>query len=149
MISALFESMINVALREETAKFERLEKHYEKPTFEVVSRVFRALSRKKITSAGSFQRQVLVASFKDHPRLIDYALQPNRASRSEGNELSCVSSRNSPCGAVTGPVKKADPHLSGIKGTAPSIVPAKKMSLFPTRAFFPSQLDPLGAANVA
>ena len=50
--------MINVVLREEIAKFERLEKHYEKPTFEVVSSVFRVLSRKKITSAGSFQRQV-------------------------------------------------------------------------------------------
>ena len=57
MISALFELMINVVLKEEIAKFERLEKHYEKPTFEVVSSVFRALSRRKITSAGSFQRQ--------------------------------------------------------------------------------------------
>ena len=58
MISALFELMINVVLREEIAKFERLEKHYEKPMFEVVSSVFRALSRKKNTSAGSFQREV-------------------------------------------------------------------------------------------
>jgi len=65
MIYPLFDLIINVALREEIAKFERLEKHYEKPTFEVVSSVFRALSRKNITSTGSFQRQVLVASFKD------------------------------------------------------------------------------------
>ena len=65
MIYPLFDLIINVALREEIAKFEPLEKHYEKPTFEVVSSVFRALSRKKLTSAGSFQRQVLVASFKD------------------------------------------------------------------------------------
>jgi hypothetical protein len=32
---------MNVALREAIAKFERLEKHYEKPTFEVVLSVFR------------------------------------------------------------------------------------------------------------
>lgn len=84
MISALFNLILNVALREEIAKFERLEKHYEKPTFEVVSSVFRALSRKKITSAGSFQRQALVASFKDYPRLIHYTSQPKWASRSQG-----------------------------------------------------------------
>jgi len=65
MIYPLFDLIINVALREDIEKFERLEKHYEKPTFEVVSSVFRASSRKKFTSAGSFQRQVLVASFKD------------------------------------------------------------------------------------
>ena len=64
--SALFDLIMNVALREEIAKFERLDKHYEKPTFEVVSSVFRALSKKKITSAGTFQRQVVVASFKDY-----------------------------------------------------------------------------------
>jgi hypothetical protein len=51
-----------VAIREEIAKLDRLEKHYEKPTFEVVSSVFRALSKKKIVSAGSFQRQALFAS---------------------------------------------------------------------------------------
>ncbi len=51
-----------MVIREEIAKFERLEKHYEKPTFEVVSSVFRALSKKKIISAGSFQRQALSAS---------------------------------------------------------------------------------------
>jgi len=82
IISALFDLMINVALKEEIAKFERLKKLYEKPTFEVVSSVLRALSRKKITSAGSFQRQVLVPSFKDYPRLIDYPSQPKWASRS-------------------------------------------------------------------
>ncbi|KAI0004552.1 structure-specific recognition protein-domain-containing protein [Russula compacta] len=40
---------------EEIAKFDRLKKHYEDPTFEVVSSVFRALSKKKIISAGTFQ----------------------------------------------------------------------------------------------
>ncbi|THH15843.1 hypothetical protein EW146_g4688 [Bondarzewia mesenterica] len=40
---------------EEIAKHERLKKHYEDPTFEVVSSVFRALSQKKIISAGGFQ----------------------------------------------------------------------------------------------
>lgn len=45
-----------MTVREEIAKYERLEKHYEKPTFEVVSSVFRALSKKKIVSTGSFQR---------------------------------------------------------------------------------------------
>lgn len=53
---------ITVAIREEIAKFDRLDKHYEKPTFEVVSSVFRALSKKKIISAGSFQRRALLAS---------------------------------------------------------------------------------------
>lgn len=40
---------------EEIATYDRLKKHYEDPTFEVVSSVFRALSKKKIISAGSFQ----------------------------------------------------------------------------------------------
>ncbi|CCL98842.1 uncharacterized protein FIBRA_00848 [Fibroporia radiculosa] len=40
---------------EEIAKYERLKKNYEDPTFEVVSGVFRALSGKKIIGAGSFQ----------------------------------------------------------------------------------------------
>ncbi|KAI0916873.1 hypothetical protein AcW2_007147 [Taiwanofungus camphoratus] len=41
--------------REEVAKYDRLKKNYEDPTFEVVSGVFRALSGKKIIGAGSFQ----------------------------------------------------------------------------------------------
>ncbi|KAG7088187.1 hypothetical protein E1B28_012205 [Marasmius oreades] len=40
---------------EEVAKFEKLKKNYDEPTFEVVSSVFRALSKKKIIGAGSFQ----------------------------------------------------------------------------------------------
>ncbi|OCH85951.1 SSrecog-domain-containing protein [Obba rivulosa] len=40
---------------EEVAKYDRLKKNYEDPTFEVVSGVFRALSGKKIIGAGSFQ----------------------------------------------------------------------------------------------
>ncbi|KAJ7758158.1 SSrecog-domain-containing protein [Mycena maculata] len=40
---------------EEVAKFDRLKKNYEDPTFEVVSSVFRALAKKKIIGSGSFQ----------------------------------------------------------------------------------------------
>ncbi|KAK2465410.1 hypothetical protein APHAL10511_002764 [Amanita phalloides] len=40
---------------EELAKYDRLKKNYEDPTFEVVSGVFRALARKKIIGSGSFQ----------------------------------------------------------------------------------------------
>ncbi|KZT28330.1 SSrecog-domain-containing protein [Neolentinus lepideus HHB14362 ss-1] len=39
---------------EEVAQHDRLKKSYEDPTFEVVSSVFRALSKKKIVGAGSF-----------------------------------------------------------------------------------------------
>ena len=45
--------------REEVAKYDRLKKSYDDPTFEVVSSVFRALSQRKIIGAGSFQRYVL------------------------------------------------------------------------------------------
>ncbi|KAL1950368.1 hypothetical protein VTO73DRAFT_5492 [Trametes versicolor] len=40
---------------EEIAQYEKLKKNYEDPTFEVVSGVFRALSKKKIIGAGNFQ----------------------------------------------------------------------------------------------
>ncbi|EIN12861.1 SSrecog-domain-containing protein [Punctularia strigosozonata HHB-11173 SS5] len=40
---------------EEIAKYDRLKKNYEDPTFEVVSGVFRALSGKKIIGVGTFQ----------------------------------------------------------------------------------------------
>ncbi|KAJ7486119.1 SSrecog-domain-containing protein [Mycena galericulata] len=40
---------------EEVAKYDRLKKNYEDPTFEVVSSVFRALAKKKIIGSGSFQ----------------------------------------------------------------------------------------------
>ncbi|KAL0961006.1 hypothetical protein HGRIS_005999 [Hohenbuehelia grisea] len=40
---------------EEVAKYDRLKKNYEDPTYEVVSGVFRALAKKKIISAGNFQ----------------------------------------------------------------------------------------------
>ncbi|KAF9468632.1 structure-specific recognition protein-domain-containing protein [Collybia nuda] len=40
---------------EDIAKYDRLKKNYEDPTFEVVSGVFRALARKKIIGSGSFQ----------------------------------------------------------------------------------------------
>ncbi|KAF9807348.1 hypothetical protein IEO21_08260 [Rhodonia placenta] len=45
---------LNMA-EEDVAKYDRLKKNYEDPTFEVVSGVFRALSGKKIIGAGSFQ----------------------------------------------------------------------------------------------
>ena len=74
-ISALSGLIMNVALREEIAKLEQLEKHYEKSTFEVVSSVLRTLLKKTIISVDSFQRQVVVASLKDYPRLIDFAAE--------------------------------------------------------------------------
>ncbi|KAJ7231684.1 structure-specific recognition protein-domain-containing protein [Mycena haematopus] len=40
---------------EEVAKYDKLKKNYEDPTFEVVSSVFRALAKKKIIGSGSFQ----------------------------------------------------------------------------------------------
>ncbi|KAJ7754122.1 SSrecog-domain-containing protein [Mycena olivaceomarginata] len=40
---------------EEVAKYDRLKKNYEDPTFEVVSSVFRALAKRKIIGSGSFQ----------------------------------------------------------------------------------------------
>ncbi|KAJ6584147.1 SSrecog-domain-containing protein [Mycena vulgaris] len=40
---------------EEIAKYERLKKNYEDPTFEVVSSVFRALSKKKVIGSSTFQ----------------------------------------------------------------------------------------------
>ena len=50
--------MLNMNDREEVAKYDRLKKSYDDPTFEVVSGVFRALSGRKIIGAGSFQRSV-------------------------------------------------------------------------------------------
>lgn len=43
---------------EELAKYDKLKKTYEDPTYEVVSSVFRALAGKKIIGSGSFQRCV-------------------------------------------------------------------------------------------
>ncbi|RXW17795.1 hypothetical protein EST38_g8054 [Candolleomyces aberdarensis] len=40
---------------EDIAKYDKLKKNYEDPTYEVISTVFRALSKKKIVGAGSFQ----------------------------------------------------------------------------------------------
>ncbi|KAG6850334.1 hypothetical protein H0H93_014607 [Arthromyces matolae] len=42
---------------EEIAKYDKLKKHYEDPTYEVVSGVFRGLSQKKIIGSGSFQNR--------------------------------------------------------------------------------------------
>ena len=46
------------SVREEIAKYDRLKKNYEDPTYEVVSGIFRALSKKKIIGASNFQRYV-------------------------------------------------------------------------------------------
>ena len=43
---------------EDIAKYDKLKKNYEDPTYEVVSSVFRALAGKKIIGSGSFQRSV-------------------------------------------------------------------------------------------
>ncbi|KIK69671.1 hypothetical protein GYMLUDRAFT_34069 [Collybiopsis luxurians FD-317 M1] len=40
---------------EEIAKYDKLHKNYESPTYEVVSSLFRALAQKKIIGSGSFQ----------------------------------------------------------------------------------------------
>ena len=49
-------TLSNMADREEVAKYDKLQKHYESLTFEVVSSVFRALSKNKIIGTGSFTR---------------------------------------------------------------------------------------------
>ncbi|TFK91854.1 SSrecog-domain-containing protein [Polyporus arcularius HHB13444] len=54
---------LNMA-EEEIAKYDRLKKNYEDPTYEVVSGVFRALSKKKIIGAGSFQSRTGHPSLK-------------------------------------------------------------------------------------
>jgi len=46
----------DIILRAEIAKYDKLKKNYEDPTYEVVSSVFRALAGKKIIGSGSFQR---------------------------------------------------------------------------------------------
>ena len=45
-----------ICIREDIAKYNKLKKNYEDPTYEVVSSVFRALAGKKIIGSGSFQR---------------------------------------------------------------------------------------------
>ncbi|KAG6891514.1 hypothetical protein C0992_005048 [Termitomyces sp. T32_za158] len=52
---------------EDIAQYDKLKKHYEDPTFEVVSGVFRGLSRKKIIGSGSFQRHVQNPLRDGHP----------------------------------------------------------------------------------
>ncbi len=52
-------------LREEIAKYDRLKKNYEDPTYEVVSGIFRALSKMKIIGAGNFQRYVSIPESSD------------------------------------------------------------------------------------
>ncbi|OSD07451.1 SSrecog-domain-containing protein [Trametes coccinea BRFM310] len=55
---------------EEIAKYEKLKKNYEDPTFEVVSGVFRALSKKKIIATGAFQSRDGHASVKAHLKAV-------------------------------------------------------------------------------
>jgi len=47
-----------ICFSEDIAKYDKLKKNYEDPTYEVVSSVFRALAGKKIIGSGSFQRFV-------------------------------------------------------------------------------------------
>ncbi|RPD62657.1 SSrecog-domain-containing protein [Lentinus tigrinus ALCF2SS1-7] len=54
---------LNMA-EDEIAKYDRLKKNYEDPTYEVVSGVFRALSKKKIIGAGNFQSRNGLPSVK-------------------------------------------------------------------------------------
>ncbi|EIW80885.1 SSrecog-domain-containing protein [Coniophora puteana RWD-64-598 SS2] len=54
---------LNMA-EEDIEKYDRLKKHYEDPTFEVVSGVFRALSQKKIIGSGSFQSRAGLPGIK-------------------------------------------------------------------------------------
>ncbi|KAJ7600887.1 SSrecog-domain-containing protein [Mycena floridula] len=60
---------------EEVAKYDRLKKNYEDPTFEVVSSVFRALAKKKIIGAGGFQSRdghpCIKANLKAQPTLVE------------------------------------------------------------------------------
>ncbi|KAI8994226.1 structure-specific recognition protein-domain-containing protein [Trametes punicea] len=56
--------------REEIAKYDKLKKNYEDPTFEVVSSVFRALSKKKIIATGNFQSRDGHASVKAHLKAV-------------------------------------------------------------------------------
>jgi hypothetical protein len=50
--------VVLIYFREDIAKYDKLKKNYEDPTYEVVSSVFRALAGKKIIGSGSFQRSV-------------------------------------------------------------------------------------------
>lgn len=60
------------------AKYDRLKKNYEDPTFEVVSGVFRALSGKKIIGAGNFQRYAVnrLGRANDHSHIFSHDGHP-------------------------------------------------------------------------
>ncbi|KAH9480828.1 FACT complex subunit POB3 [Psilocybe cubensis] len=55
---------------EDLAKYDKLKKNYEDPTYEVVSSVFRALSGKKIIGSGSFQSRDGHPGFKANLKAI-------------------------------------------------------------------------------
>ncbi|KDR83147.1 hypothetical protein GALMADRAFT_1349439 [Galerina marginata CBS 339.88] len=55
---------------EEIAKYDKLKKNYEDPTYEVVSSVFRALAGKKIIGSGSFQSRDGHPGFKANLKAI-------------------------------------------------------------------------------
>ncbi|KAF9483545.1 SSrecog-domain-containing protein [Pholiota conissans] len=55
---------------EEIAKYDKLKKNYEDPTYEVVSSVFRALAGKKIIGSGSFQSREGHPGFKANLKAI-------------------------------------------------------------------------------
>ena len=50
-------AMFLIFIREDIAKYDKLKKNYEDPTYEIVSSVFRALAGKKIIGSRSFPRQ--------------------------------------------------------------------------------------------
>ena len=56
----LLDHSLKYIIREEVAKYDKLKKHYEDPTYEVVSGVFRALAKKKLIGAGNFQRSARI-----------------------------------------------------------------------------------------
>lgn len=58
-ISTVFQSLTRFPPNsEEREKYDKLDKSYQNQTFEVVSTVFRALSRNKIIGVGDFQKFV-------------------------------------------------------------------------------------------
>ena len=69
---------LTLCTREEIAKYDRLKKNYEDPTYEVVSGVFRALSKKKIIGAGNFQRYVSFLSSPSGERRSHRLRNPSR-----------------------------------------------------------------------
>ena len=97
--------IVFICFREDIAKYDKLKKNYEDPTYEVVSNVFRALAGKKIIGSGSFQRSVhlhfIVKRCKPKPLLAERDTQvskpiskPFKAISSSLNAISSSSLNN-------------------------------------------------------